>query len=389
VVKKIHLPGLITCHSFHVVLSWRMVALDASKLFRNLSSAEHETLRKIAREHSYPQGAMIFKEGDNGDGIYIVKDGEVEISATVSQNVSRVFAKLGPGEMFGEMAVIELKPRSATATAAKKTEAYFIPRDEMLRMLERSPTLALELLRDISQRLRDFNRRYIDETLQAERLAVIGRFARSIIHDLKNPLSIISMASELAAMPNATPESREFAQVRIRKQIERVGDLIGDILDFTKGSRPNTQIGNTNFAEFVHIVLDEIRADMEMRKVTIETQPPPSVSFPFDPKRVRRVFHNLIQNAADEMPGGGKVFIRYRIENNELVTEIQDTGRGIAPEIAGTLFEAFATFGKEHGTGLGLSICKKIIEDHNGRIWARNDPGHGAIFAFSLPMPKP
>ncbi len=365
-----------------------MVALDASKLFRNLSPAEHETLRKIAREHSYHQGAVIFKEGDNGDGIYIVKDGEVEISATVSQNVSRVFAKLGPGEMFGEMAVIELKPRSATATATTKTEAYFIPRDEMLWLLEKSPVLALELLRDISQRLRDFNRRYIDETLQAERLAVIGRFARSIIHDLKNPLSIISMASELADMPNATPESRAFAQVRIRKQIERVGDLIGDILDFTKGSRPNTQIGNTNFAEFIHIVLDEIRADMEMRKVAIETEPPPSVSFPFDPKRVRRVIHNLIQNAADEMPGGGKVFIRYRIENNELVTEIQDTGRGIAPEIAGTLFEAFATFGKEHGTGLGLSICKKIIEDHNGRIWARNDPGHGAVFAFTLPMTR-
>ena len=97
------------------------------------------------------------------------------------------------------------------------------------------------------------------------------------------------------------------------------------------------------------------------------------------------VQNNLIQNAQDAMPGGGKVFVRFLTEKNELITEIEDTGSGIAPEIAHTLFEAFATFGKEHGTGLGLSICKKIIEDHAGRIWARNEPGRGAVFAFSLP----
>ena len=107
---------------------------------------------------------------------------------------------------------------------------------------------------------------------------------------------------------------------------------------------------------------------------------------PIDPKRVRRVFHNLIQNAIDAMQGGGKIFVRFLTEKNELVTEIEDTGPGIAPEIASSLFEAFATFGKEHGTGLGLSICKKIIEDHGGRIWARNEPGRGAVFAFALPL---
>ena len=64
-----------------------------------------------------------------------------------------------------------------------------------------------------------------------------------------------------------------------------------------------------------------------------------------------------------------------------------NTGPGIAPEIADKLFEVFATFGKAHGTGLGLSICKKIIEDHKGRIWARNQPGSGAVFAFALPLP--
>ena len=365
-----------------------MATLESSKPFRHLNSVEQAALRKIAVERSFSAGEQIFKEGDTGDGIYVIKEGAVEISVAMSQNVRRVFAKLGPGEIFGEMAVLELKPRSATAIATAKTDVYFIPRDGLLLLLGDSPTLSLELLREISQRLREFNRRYIEETLQAERLAVIGRFARSIIHDLKNPLSIISMSAELIAMQPTKPEARENAQVRIRKQVERISDLISDILDFTNGSKARTLVGNTNFAAFADTVLQEIRADIEGRNVTIDAQTPPSIALPIDPKRVRRVFHNLIQNAADAMPRGGTVFVRYSVDKNEVTTEIEDTGRGIAREIADTLFEAFATFGKEHGTGLGLSICKKIIEDHGGRIWARNEPGRGAVFAFTLPLDR-
>ena len=67
---------------------------------------------------------------------------------------------------------------------------------------------------------------------------------------------------------------------------------------------------------------------------------------------------------------------------------MEDTGPGVAPEIASKLFEPFATHGKEHGTGLGLSICKRIIEDHKGRIHARCDAGRGAVFSFTLPQPE-
>ena len=363
-----------------------MASLETSKPFRNLSPAEQQALRKIALERSFSAGEQIFKEGDTGDGIYVVKEGSVEISMAINQNVRRTFAKLGPGEMFGEMAVLELKPRSANAIAATPTQVFFIPREELLLMLGDSPALSLQFLREISQRLRDFNRRYIDETIQAERLAVIGRFARSIIHDLKNPLSIISMSAELIAMQPTKPETRETAQNRIRKQVERIGDLIGDILDFTNGSKARTLVGNTNYGVFVQSVLDEIRPDAALRNVSIDAQTPPPIAIPIDPKRVRRVFHNLVQNATDAMPGGGKIIVRFLAGENEVITEIEDTGSGIAPEIASTLFEAFATFGKEHGTGLGLSICKKIVEDHGGRIWVRNGPGRGAIFAFALPM---
>src|ERR1700733_7456420 len=194
--------------------------LEAIPLFRQLSRAELQALRQIVREQKFTGGQEIFQEGAPGDGVYFVKAGLVEISAGKTER--RVFSRLGPGEIFGEMAVIEHRPRSATASAAEDSEVYFLPRGEMLPFIERSPGLAFALLQQISHRLREFDQLHMRELVQAENLAVIGRFAQGIVHDLKNPLSIISLSAEMFALPDTSPELRAQAQVRIRKQVERV-----------------------------------------------------------------------------------------------------------------------------------------------------------------------
>src|SRR5437762_136674 len=92
-----------------------MVTLEASELFGELNSEELSGLRRIALERTFAPGQEIFKEGDAGDGVYLLREGAVEISGLVGENVRRVFSQVGPGEIFGEMAVIEDKPRSACA----------------------------------------------------------------------------------------------------------------------------------------------------------------------------------------------------------------------------------------------------------------------------------
>ncbi len=363
-----------------------MVTLDAIKLFSQLNPIELNALRRIAREQKFTSGQEIFKEGGNGDGVYAVREGLVEISGLVGEEARLVFSQVGPGDIFGEMAVIENKPRSAAAIARKDTTVYFIPRDEMLSLVEHSPALALSLLREISHRLREFNRHYLHEVLQTERLAVIGRFARSIVHDLKNPLNIIGLTAEMAGMEKATLEMRQQAKDRIRKQVDRISDLISEILEFTQGSTSNFVLAPADYGAFVDQLLKELAPEVALKAATIEVEnTPPSVDLLIHPKRLRRVFFNLLHNATDAMPDGGKIIVRFRVTPAEVVTEIEDSGQGIAPEMSGQLFEAFATFGKAHGTGLGLSICKRIIEDHHGWIAARNEPGHGAIFSFGLP----
>jgi signal transduction histidine kinase len=364
-----------------------MVTLEACPLFSGLKPDEIKALRQAAREREYPANEEIFKEGDTGDGVYVLKEGLVQISGLVGPNVRHVFSRINPGEVFGEMAVLDNKPRSANAVAAQAATVYFIARDEMLKLVEGSPALAMGLLREISSRLREFNHQYIQEVLQTERLAVVGRFARSIVHDLKNPLNIIGITAEMAATEKSTVESRQLAKTRIGRQVDRISELVNEIMEFTQGSRDVFVAAPTDYEMFVQQLLDEIRPEIELKSASIRLEnPPPPVKLLLDPKRLRRVYYNLIHNATDAMPGGGKITLRFSLADGEVKTEIEDTGPGIAPEIADKLFDAFATFGKAHGTGLGLSICKKIVEDHHGRISARNEPGRGAVFTFVLPV---
>jgi signal transduction histidine kinase len=372
------------CRKFFVV-----VELESANLFKTLPPVEWRELNKIAEERRSAVGSEIFREGDPGDGIYVVKEGLVEISALVAENQRRVLSQRGPGEIFGEMAVVEDRPRSATATAVKDTRLYFLPRSEMLAMLQHSPGLSFNILQEVSHRLREFDQLHLREVVQAERLAVLGNFARSIIHDLKTPLTIIGLSSEIACMPNATPEKRALAQERIRKQIWRINDMVGDILEFTRSRQPDAQLATVNYSDFIAEIFPELRAEAETKsaQLEMENQPPP-VKVILDARRLHRVFFNLIHNATDVMPDNGKIFLRFRVDKNEVITEVEDTGPGIASQIVDKLFQPFATHGKSHGTGLGLSICKKTIEDHDGKIWLRNEPGRGAIFCFSIPIAK-
>jgi signal transduction histidine kinase len=368
-----------------------MLVLQNSKLFNGLSPVELQTLQKVVQVEAFPAGHVIFTEGDDGDGFYMIREGLVQISALVGQNERerRILSRLGPGDFFGEMAVVDNEPRSATATADQPTTVYFIPRMDMLAMLEKFPKLAVSLVREFSLRLREFNRQYIREVLQAERLALVGRFARSIVHDFKNPLNVIGIAADLAGMETATLAMRQTARNRIRKQVDRLSNMINEILEFTRGSQSPLVLAETDFRTYVHRLLEEIQPEMGEYSVILECEnEPPAVALLLDPSRLIHVFSNLIHNAVDAMPKGGKIKLRFATTAQDVVTEIEDSGSGIAPEIAPRLFEAFATHGKAHGTGLGLSICKRIIEDHRGRIEARNQPGGGAVFSFALPLQR-
>ncbi|MFA6543234.1 MAG: ATP-binding protein [Limisphaerales bacterium] len=358
------------------------------KRFAGLLNEELQALEHTAKMRRFQAGETIFRAGDPGDGFYLVESGRVIISAVVG-NESRPLAVITAGEFFGEMALLDDAPRSATATAEVETRAFCIGRDALLALIEQKPRLALNLIREFSHRVRSLNQKYIDEILQAERLAMVGRFARTIVHDFKTPLNVIGLAAELAGLDAATPAMRGHAQTRIARQVARMTNMLNELLDFTRSTSSHLVLASVNYAEYVAALGEEIGAEIAEHGMQLRIEPPlPVVMVQIEPQRLSRLFYNLINNAVDEMQPGGTVNLRALVRNGELVTEVQDTGPGIAPEIASRLFEPFATHGKQNGTGLGLSICKKIVEDHGGNISARSEPGQGATFVFTLPMAR-
>lgn len=335
-------------------------------------------------------GEVLFHEGDPGDGMYLLDAGRLEIFLASAGPEPRVLSHVEPGAILGEMAVLDDKPRSASVKAVADSTVRFIPRDDALRLFAQSPYLLLALMRDFTQRMRDSNARHVEELLQAGRLSLVGQFAQSIVHDLKNPLTIIGLATELVESEEMPREARREAAEQIRRQVARLSTMVNEVLDFTRQTHGPAKLTPVVFHEFVRALLAELGPVAADRAVELVCEnPPPEVGIALDHRRMVQAFYNLINNAADFMPEGGTVKLRFAMEaGREIGIEVEDTGPGIAPEIAGRLFEPFATFGKKSGTGLGLSICKRIIEDHKGRIQARSEPGRGAIFIITLPVPE-
>ena len=359
------------------------------KPFTQVLRAELSERKSAAHLREFRAGETIFAAGDAGDGLYVIESGRVRIAAVVDHDEARSLATIGPGDFFGEMAVLDDAPRSATAIAETDTKAFYLSRDELLRLLTRHPGLALTLIREFSARMRAVNKKYLDEVIQSERLAVVGRSAHTIVHDFKNPLIVIGLAAEVAGGASTPPLVRQKARDSISRQVARMTQMLNELIEFARPTGRQSAMSLLVFAPYLNGLVTEIRAEIAARQVTLElAKPAPEIAVSIEPNRLSRVFYNLVTNAVEAMPESGKITLDFLVGGGELRVDLSDTGGGIAPEIVKKLFEPFATHGKAQGTGLGLSICKRIVEDHGGRIWVRSEPGKGATFSFMLPLPK-
>lgn len=368
-----------------------MTPLAESRLVRHLDRKAQEILESCAVMKEWVAGTPVFSEGEPGDGIYVVHSGVVEIAARSVPGRQHRLAVMEPGDYFGEMAVFDGGPRSASATVLETALLTFIPADAVREVLSTAPLLAAALVRDASLRMRDFNQRFLQELLKAERLTLVERLAKTIVHDFRNPLNVIGIASDLAAEPDASLEARRNARDRIRRQVELLNRLMQELLDFTRATSTARVLPRVPYARFLRDVILELEPETQRRgiELVVDTQLP-EVDIRLDGPRLMRVFLNLAQNAYDELARrtDGRLTVRFEVGESEVITRVADNGEGLPPEIADHLFEPFVTHGKAHGTGLGLAICDRIVGDHGGKIRVSNGPEGGAEFEFTLPIAR-
>ena len=231
------------------------------------------------------------------------------------------------------------------------------------------------------------NARLVQETVQSERLAAVGRMAAQIIHDIKNPMATLRLYAEMIKRRSKEDEISQMSQ-EMMKQVDRFVKMTQEILDFSRGVS-ETRPEPIAVEELLRAGLELVESEMKKRNVELVREILYQGEWVVDVEKMVRVFYNIASNAMDAMPEGGTLTVRARRDDNTLKVEFIDTGHGMTEEVKAKIFQPFFTFGKKLGTGLGLAIVKKIVEDHRGSIEIESEPNKGTTMRVNLPGAKP
>jgi signal transduction histidine kinase len=222
-----------------------------------------------------------------------------------------------------------------------------------------------------------------DERAREERLSIIGQLLSSVMHDLRNPLTVISGYSQLMVKEPDARKRQESCDLLV-KQFELVNAMTREVLDFARG-KVQVLRRKLYVNRFVSDLADSLRSDLAPAGVELRVRVSYGGAARFDEVKLRRAIVNVARNAAQAMPEGGRFSLHVARQGDRLVFRMSDTGPGIPAEIRARLFESFATHGKEDGTGLGLAIVKRIAEEHGGTVECRTRTGKGTTFILAIP----
>lgn len=228
------------------------------------------------------------------------------------------------------------------------------------------------------------NARQAEQMVREGRLSVVGRMAASIVHDIRNPLNMLRLSTEMIGRKTDDPDILKILGM-MDDQIDRFGSMAEEIIDFSRGTAL-LDIGPVDVTELVDEVAGIFAGKIARREIRLRRRIGYDGSFEGDFNKLLRVLQNLVGNALDAMPKGGTLGIGVTRDGPVVRFEVSDDGPGIPEEIRGRIFEPFQTHGKKHGTGLGLAIVKKIAEDHRGSVRAESGAGKGTRMIVTLPL---
>lgn len=248
-----------------------------------------------------------------------------------------------------------------------------------LKVLEIKHKQAEEELRKHRNHLREMQERL----MRSERLAVLGQLAGGVGHELRNPLGAIKNATYFLnmALEQPEPQVRETLEI-LEREVAASERIISSLLDFARPKPPTRRKVNIN--EVVQETLSRNGVPGNVRIVKKLDESLPVILA--DPDQLSQAFGNIIRNAIQAMPEGGRLTVKSKVSRPGWVSvSIADTGVGISPKDQQKLFEPLFTT-KTKGIGLGLPVTKILVEGHGGTIEVKSKVGKGSTFTVMLPM---
>ncbi len=223
---------------------------------------------------------------------------------------------------------------------------------------------------------------------QAERLAELGTLTSGLAHEIKNPLSTMTLNLQLLKEqcdPRDPASGRIINRLNtLEREAVRLRDILDDFLRYAGQIELDRQATNLN--DLLAELADFFSAQATQHKVQLRLKvPEPAVVVSVDARYLKQAVLNLMINALQAMTDGGELIMSVEGQARQARIEVVDTGPGIAPDVLSKVFDAYYST-KRAGTGLGLAIARRIIEQHGGRIEVKSTVGKGSNFSIVLPM---
>ena len=398
------------------------------RVFSALSREDLEDIVRLVRINTYPPDTVLCHEGEYESIFYLISKGDVIITKKMNfakkldshGDQNYVLRHSGPGDFFGEMAIIQDAPRSATVTTTEETTVLEIDKEVLVQALQKNAPLALAMVRTTFDRLRANDLTTINELRENyETLELLDKakldFIQVAAHELRTPLTVMrGYASILLNDPmiRDNPALREITE-GIDNGSQRLHEIVNNMLDVQRIDLAELKIASVPVSLPVVFrgLAQDFREVMQARQIDFKVESPADAAITYieaDPGLVAKSLYHIVMNAVKYTPDRGRVTLTLDYEADpelDWVAHIQiaDTGIGIAPENQKLIFEKFYRLGdvalhssgktafKAGGPGLGLAIARGAIQAHGGRIWVES-PGYdenalpGSTFHVVLPV---
>ena len=367
-----------------------MTTLDALRDNRLLCGCPEDVLARIAplvAIMSVQPGVFLYREGDAADAMYLVLDGAVNLTRPRHENPAddEVLAQAAAGDFFADMALLDDKPHTVAAVVTEPSLLGRIDRSGIEEILRLAPhVVPLNFVRAVHRRVTGANRHFTEEILRGERLYYVGTMTGSIIHDFNTPLTAIRCACDLLETQVHDETHRRMAEV-IKKSVDRMTAMMQELLDYTLGGNAPLRFEPMTVRGLMAGLDEQCLNEVARRGIEVERRIDYEGTVEIDVGRFERMLVNIVKNAREAMGSKGRLRLTVYASGEMVVFEIEDTGKGMPPEVAAKIFDPFFTHAKPQGTGLGMSMARSVVEAHHGTIRVESEPGKGTKFEVRIP----
>ncbi|MBN1814632.1 MAG: cyclic nucleotide-binding domain-containing protein [Anaerolineae bacterium] len=374
------------------------------QVFPGLSEEELAELAGVAELRTYPPGTILCHEGRAEEIFYVIVSGRAEVSKYIQADMQRVLHHPGPGEFFGEIALVQEGPRTATVRTIESTTVLEIGREAFLSVLNHSASMAVRIMLQVTSRLRDADQRAIADLRRknielaqayaelAAQQKLRSEFLTTVAHELRTPLTAATGYLQLVNSGTVTLEQVPMFLGTVSNNLDTVIHLVNNILFLQELELITPEFKPLAISEVVLKAVEEIAKRATESGLTVNTriqQKLPQVMG--DAGGLGRAVGALLDNAVKFSPEGGEIGVRIQTRDETVCIEISDPGVGFPMEQLDDVCRPFTRIEESGGhlfggVGLGIPIAKQVVESHGGHIEIESEVSKGSIFTIVLPI---